>query len=100
MLGFKFLYHMEDMAWAELETHIKGVTVGVSGAEEPKVGPKCVLTFGVKDIEAARRFLEEKGVQLHGQIETVADVVKLTTFYDPGGNTLMFYESLPRAQNP
>jgi predicted enzyme related to lactoylglutathione lyase len=50
----------------------------------------------VKDIEAARTYLESEGVRFDGEISQVEDMVRLTTFYDPDGNALMLAQQLNR----
>jgi hypothetical protein len=57
-----------------------------------KGGP--TLTFGVKDIEAARALLERRNVRFDGETLTIPDMVKLATFYDLDGHKLMLYQSL------
>jgi predicted enzyme related to lactoylglutathione lyase len=94
VLGFKLLYHIEDMGWAELATEIKGVNVGVSQVENPAKLSGTKLTFGVKNIDAARKQLEQKKVRFDGPTQEIPGMVKLATFFDPTGNALMFYQSL------
>ena len=89
VLGFRLLYHLEDLGWCELATEIKGVNLGLSQVERPEVKGGATLTFGVKDIDAARRLLEEKSVRFDGPTQTIQDMVKLATFYDPDGNKLI-----------
>lgn len=62
--------------------------------ESPKVGAGPVLTWSVLDVAAARRSLEERDVRFDGPTREIPGLVKLATFYDPDGNTLMFAESL------
>jgi predicted enzyme related to lactoylglutathione lyase len=94
VLGFRLLYRMDDMGWCELATEVKGVNVGLSEVErvEPRGG--ATLTFGVRDIDAARRRLEAAKVRFDGDTMTIEGMVKLATFYDPDGNKLMLYEDL------
>ena len=96
VLGFSLLYHLEDMGWCELATETKGVNVGLSQVEEPEVQGGATLTFGVKDIDAARRMLESERVRFDGETQTIPNMVKLATFYDPDGNKLMLYQDLQK----
>ncbi|MFC2173585.1 VOC family protein [Acidobacteriota bacterium] len=96
MLGFKILYQMDDMGWCELATEIPGVNVGLSQVEKAGGPGNATLTFGVKDIDSARKQIEEKGVRFDGPTRSIEDMVKLATFYDPDGNVLMFYEDLQK----
>lgn len=94
VLGLSEAYRMDELGWAELNTAWKGVTLGLSQVEkvEPKGG--ITPTFGVANIETARRNLEGKGVKFDGPIHTIEGVVRLTTFFDPDGNKLMFAQTL------
>ncbi len=92
-LGFKLLYRLDEMGWCEMSTGVARVNVGLSVTEERNPGG-ATPTFGVKDIEAARAALENKNVKLDGDIMTIPDMVRLQTFYDPDGNSLMFYQDL------
>jgi predicted enzyme related to lactoylglutathione lyase len=53
-----------------------------------------VPVLGVKDIDAARKHLESKGVKFTGPTETIPNLVKLATFLDPDGHRIMMYQSL------
>ena len=96
MLGFKLQYRLDEMGWAEMETGVKKVNLGLSVVETPKVEGGSTLTFGVNDIDSARRQLEEKDVRFDGDTITIPDMVRLATFFDPDGNKLMFYQDLQK----
>lgn len=93
-LGFKLLYDVAEVGWCELATHIKGVNIGLSEVESPKVEGGPTLTWGVKDIAAARAELEGKDVRFDGDTIEFPGMVKLATFYDPDGNHFMLFQSL------
>ncbi|MFG0329694.1 MAG: VOC family protein [Phycisphaerales bacterium] len=97
-LGFELAYKMDDIGWAEVKSSVDRVFIGFSQVDkvETKGGP--TLTFGVKDIEKARKTLEQQGVRFDGEIVEYPGMVKLTTFYDPDGHKLMFYQSLSNGQ--
>ena len=90
-LGFEVEYRMDEIGWAELKTPFTGVNVGLSQTEEQRAGG-TVPTFGVKDIEAARRHLEARGVKLDETFD-VQGMVQLMGFYDPDGNPWMLAET-------
>ncbi len=94
VLGFTMLYDVADIGWCELATEIAGVNIGLSEVESAKVGAGPVPTFGVKDIDAARKLLEKKDVRFDGDTMTIPGMVKLATFFDPDGNALMFFQDL------
>jgi catechol 2,3-dioxygenase-like lactoylglutathione lyase family enzyme len=90
-LGFDVEYRLDEIGWAELTTPFGAVNVGLSQTEEQRAGG-TVPTFGVVDIEAARRHLESRGVKLD-EIFDVQGMVKLMGFYDPDGNPWMLAET-------
>ncbi len=96
VLGFKTLYKVDEIGWAEVATEVTGgkVNVGLSQTEKAKIGAGPVPTFGVKDIEKARALLETKKVRFDGPTREYPGMVKLATFFDPDGNALMLYQSL------
>lgn len=94
VLGFKESFRLDDMGWGEVKAPSNGVTLGFSAVEQPQVEGGATITFEVADIECARQLLEEKDVKFDGPIHTIEGVVKLTTFFDPDGNKLMFTQSL------
>ncbi len=93
VLGFELLYKLDDMGWAELKSSVPGVNVGLSQVEDVKLGGPTP-TFGVSDIASARSTLESQGVKFDGETMEIPNMVKLATFFDPDGNSLMFFESL------
>jgi len=98
IMGFKLLYHVEEMAWCELASEVQRVNVGLSQVEKPSFGLAGKLTWGVKDIDAARKLLESKKVRFDGPTIEIPGMVKLATFFDPDGNPMMFYQSLQENQ--
>lgn len=96
VLGFKVLYQMDEMGWCEMATPVNRVNVGLSQVEKPEVKGGATLTFGVTDIDAARKELEGKDVRFDGATQTIPDMVKLATFFDPDGNHLMLYQDLQK----
>lgn len=96
VLGFKLLYKLDEMGWCEMSTPVARVNVGLSQVEKPAGKGGATLTFGVTDIDAARKDLEGKKVRFDGPTNTIPDMVRLATFFDPDGNTLMFYQDLQK----
>ena len=97
VLRFELLYHREDLAWCELTTGVERVNLGLSQVEEPGGKGGATLTFGVKDIAAAKAALDRHGVRQDGDIQEIPGMVKLLTFFDPDDNALMFYQDLSEA---
>jgi len=96
-LGFELLYDVADIGWCEVATKVAGgtVTLGFSEVEQPKVGGPTPV-FGVVDLDETRGRLEKDGVRFDGPTQTIPDMVKLATFYDPDGNALMLSQSLTK----
>ena len=93
ILGFKLTYHLQEMGWCELTSSVEKVNIGLSQVEAIKSGGPTP-TFGVKDIEHARSQLESNGVRFDGDTIEIPQMVKLATFFDPDGNSLMLYQTL------
>jgi predicted enzyme related to lactoylglutathione lyase len=92
-LGFSVTFHDPESGMAMVDTNTPGVLIGFSEAQE--VVPSTSSTvFEVPDIVAARQALEGRGVRFQGEIEIVPDMVKLATFTDPDGHSLMLSEDL------
>jgi catechol 2,3-dioxygenase-like lactoylglutathione lyase family enzyme len=96
VLGFELLYTADDIAWCELKTAVARVNVGLSEREQAGGTGGATLTFGVSDLEAAQAELSAAGVQ-DGEIMEIPGLVSLLTFFDPDGNTLMFYQEPERS---
>ena len=62
---------------------VDGLLVGIGQSEEVVQGGGATLTFTVRDIAAARGYLEGEGVRFDGDTRQVGEMVKLATFYDP-----------------
>ena len=94
VLGFELLYKIDEMAWAELKSPVANVSLGIGQVETPMVQGGATLTWGVIEIDEARSKLEANDVRFDGETQTIPEMVKLATFFDPDGNSLMFFESL------
>lgn len=99
ILGMRLLYRRDDLAWCELESDVARVNVGLSQVENAGGPGGATLTFGVVDIDAAKGALDAAGVRQDGPILDIPDMVRLLTFFDPDGNTLMFYQDLSGAHD-
>jgi predicted enzyme related to lactoylglutathione lyase len=96
VLGFSVIHHVPESGWAELQTPVAHVRVGLTEVESmPEAGGGAVLTFNVRDIDAARAHLETRNdVRFDGETCTIEGWVRLATLYDPDGNVLMMAQSL------
>jgi catechol 2,3-dioxygenase-like lactoylglutathione lyase family enzyme len=97
VLEFEVIEHVPEVGWAELSTPVPGVKVGLTQVEElPAPGGGAVLTFGVGNVDDARKRLESLDVRFDGETCEIAGYVRLATLYDPDGNVLMLYQDLAR----
>lgn len=97
VLGFKLIYRLDEMGWCECSTSVARVNVGLSVVEHHTPGG-ATPTFGVHDIEAALATLKRQQVKVdENGVITIPDMVKLLTFYDQDGNSLMLYQDLQKA---
>jgi catechol 2,3-dioxygenase-like lactoylglutathione lyase family enzyme len=98
-LGFSVIHHVPEAGWAELQTPVEQVRVGLTAVEEmPQGGGGAVLTFVVRDLDAARAHLEARDdVRFDGETCTIEGWVRLATVYDPDGNVLMLAQDLAGA---
>jgi len=95
MLGFELMYRVDQIGWCELRSPVDNVSVGLSQVETPSSAEGgFTLTFGVHDIDKARAEIEGQGVRFDGETQTIPDMVRLATFFDPDGNKLMFSQTL------
>lgn len=93
MLGFETIYHADEAGWSELQTNTDGVTIGLGEHTKPVPG-NSVPVFGIADLDAARKKLEQAEVKFDGETDIIEGMVKTATFYDPDGNALMLAEDL------
>jgi CreA protein len=97
-LGFEVVHRLESWGWAEMDTHLPGISIGIGQTEKPSTDGGVVITFGVQDIDKARAHLESFGTRFDGETRQIEDEVRLATFYDPDGNTFMLAQRL--IENP
>ena len=94
-LGLELHYKLDQYGWCEMSTATKHVTIGLGQTEELKPGGPTP-TFGVEDIDAARKHLESLDVKFDGDTYEIEGMVRLCTFYDPDGNAYMLAQNLQR----
>ena len=99
VLGFELLYKIDELAWAELKSPVVRVNVGLGQVEQPKVQGGATLTWGTTDIDTTRSQLENANVRFDGETQTIPDMVRLATFFDPDGNRHMLYQDIEPTDN-
>ncbi len=101
VLGFEILFEVDEIGWSELFNAEARLTIGLSQLPEAHAqvadtsDPQSVIpVLGVRDIDAARKHLESKGVKFTGETHTIEGLVKLATLLDPDGHRITLYQSL------
>lgn len=101
-LGLALQDLSKEYGWAELSGPT-GSRIGLAQHNEKsgewdatnvKPGQNAVITFTVKDINAAIESYSQKGVRLLGKVMEVPGEVKLQTFQDLDGNLFQLAELL------
>lgn len=95
VLGFELIFRLDDAGWAEMKTPTANLHLGLTVKEKVDVGGGAIVTFGVHDVDNARKELEAHKVKMEDMVE-VPGMVKLFTFFDPDGNALMMAQDLMR----
>jgi predicted enzyme related to lactoylglutathione lyase len=95
-LGCSVEFQDDEMGMSFLKSPVENVFLDLSQMETPGVGGGATLVWSVADADAARRTLEGQGVTFDGPTRELGGMVRLDTFYDPDGNTLMLYQSLDK----
>ena len=94
VLNFSLLFRADEIGYCELATGVPGVNVGLSQNEEVSAGGNATNVWSVSDIQEAKVHLDSHSVRQDGDIQEIPEMVKLLTFFDPDGNTMMFAQSL------
>ncbi len=94
VLSCKVMWEMDEMGMTYMSTPVGDVNFDISQVEEVRPGETSALVFGVTSVDEARANAESKGVRFDGPTRSFGGIVKLATFFDPDGNTFMFYERL------
>ena len=90
VLGFELTERRNDLKFAHIQTNVPGLQIGLNEVPEPKGTGGAVLNISVKDVAAARRLLEGRGVVFRGETVVIPGKVALAQFADPDGNVLRF----------
>jgi len=96
VMGLELKELHPNFGWAELGGE-EGARLGLSEAKSKAdltAGSNAVVTFSVKDIEAAKDELGSKGATLVGETMEVAGYVKLQMVTDSDGNQLQLVQLL------
>jgi predicted enzyme related to lactoylglutathione lyase len=94
MLGLKTLFRADEIGWCELSTDTANVAVGLWQSPTGSGRGGAMLTFGVRDLAAEKKRLQDLGVEFGQPAWTVEGLIAMETFFDPDGNPLMFCQVL------
>lgn len=93
VLGASIHYEYPPASWCELSTPVANTFIGLNGGPGATPGTgSASVSFGVVDIEKAKAWLVQNHVTIDGDIVEIPETVKLLSFQDPDGNSLMFYQ--------
>src|SRR5690349_18719046 len=71
VLGWEVVFELRDWRWAQLQSPVEGLLVGIGQSEQVREGGGATLTFAVGDIDRARAYLEERDVRFDGETRQV-----------------------------
>lgn len=87
VMGLPLESRTESLEWARFILPT-GARLGVGRQDEVKGSGTASVNISVRDIEAARRLLESRGVVFDGPTQVIPGVVRLADFSDPDGNRI------------
>ncbi len=93
LLGFAVNMYDPENGMVIMKAPTSNTAIGFSKSEKVSASAASVV-FDVVDIEESVEKLSTKGVEFVGDIETIPGLVKLATFSDPDGNSLMIAQDL------
>lgn len=90
VLGFEHLFTEESMNWAEVRSPVANLTIGLEEIRDRPIRSSNI-DFGVRDIEVARRAVEERGGVFVGETTDYGPVV-IARLRDPSGNMFNLFQ--------
>lgn len=84
---------MKSPHWSEVGGEHNGMYIGLhlSDNVERTTKETTDIGFRVRDIEQARKELENKGIEFYDKITKITPTSSFTSFMDPDGNRLSIY---------
>ena len=89
-LSLQLERRLADPPWCELKTQVPNLLLGLAEVDPMRAGD-AVLSLAVRDLQVARRQLQEEGADL-SEVASVPGVARMITLLDPDGNALMLRE--------
>ena len=96
-LGLRQTRYNKEFGWIELQAEDEGFKLGLGQKNDHspyQIGHNVILTFTVENIEAAKKELEEKGVEFVTDIYEIPSHVKMADFVDEDGNAFQLAQTL------
>lgn len=90
VLGFEHLFTDKAMNWAEVRSPVTNVTIGIEEIRDRPIRTSNI-DFGVRDMEMARRAVEERGGVFLGETMDYGPVL-ISRLRDPSGNMFNFFQ--------
>ena len=97
-LEFELTERRDDLKFAHIDTNVPGLQFGLNEVPDPRGTGGLVLNISVKDVAAARRLLESRGVVFEGPTAVIPGKVSLAGFKDSDGNRLRLAGPPPATQ--
>jgi catechol 2,3-dioxygenase-like lactoylglutathione lyase family enzyme len=92
MLGWQVVLELAEWKWAQLQSPVKGLLVGIGQSEQVKEGGGATLTFTVKDIDAVAAQIKAKGVTFTREPTTIRPGVRICFIRGPEGISIELLE--------
>jgi predicted enzyme related to lactoylglutathione lyase len=81
--------------WSELDAG--PIRLGLHGSSDGAVPHAGTVVFRVRDLDATKARLEDRGVTFEDHVGEVPGVGRYASFADPDGNALQLFEYVERA---
>ncbi|CCB89952.1 VOC family protein [Simkania negevensis] len=100
LLGLDVKEHSEEFKWLELGSEDQEARLGIGeyheehSSEYMQAGTNAVVSIEVANVEEAKKYLEENGVEFLNGVLEVPGEIKLAIFKDSDGNRYFLSEKL------
>ena len=100
LLGLDVKEHSEEFKWLELGSEDQEARLGIGessdapGSEYMQPGTSAIVSIEVSNVEEAKKYLEENGVEFLNGVLEIPGEVKLAIFKDSDGNRYFLSEKL------
>lgn len=88
VLDFTVTERRDDLGFAHVQTNVPGLEIGLSAGGTRSGTGGAIVNISVRDVDAARRLLEARGVVFPKPAQVIPGKVTLLAFTDPDSNQL------------